>query len=128
MRQPHFYVLLNHPLLEKQIQDIEALGKEIVYLPHELRALWKQVDVPVRAHIEPILAYLSEHLHPEDIVLVQGHAGATYIVVNHVHALGATAVYAHSPKDPTQRDQILSAKDTLSLKHFEHIGFVAYGV
>ena len=127
-KKSYFYVLLNHPLLKKQIQDIETLGKNIVYLPNELSALWKQIEIPVRAHIAPILDYLSKHVQKDDIVLVQGHTGATYIIVNHVRALGATAVYAHSPKDVTHQERILSEKDSVSLKHFEHIGFVAYGV
>ena len=127
-KKSYFYVLMNHPLLEKQIQDIEALGKKITYLPNNLSTLWKQINTPVSAHIAPILDYLSKEIQKDDMVLVQGHPGATFIVVEHIRALGATAVYAHSPKDRDSHEEILSEKDVISMKHFEHIGFVPYGV
>jgi hypothetical protein len=122
-----FYVLLNHDLSAAQEKEIASLQMEIVTLPMQLKALWKQVEVPVSEHIAPLIDYLRTHVTPQDTVFVQGHAGATYLVVEAVKALGAKAVYGHSPR--------INSGDTLdekgiivSQKGYDHKLFWEYGV
>lgn len=127
MKSKHkFYVLLNHDLLPKQIKEIEALNLEVVYLPSELKALWGQIDIPVSKHIAPIVKYLKSQLKVDDVVLVQGHTGATYLVVDVVKALGAKAIYAHSPRKANNDKQTDDTSE--NLKTFKHLNFWEYGV
>ena len=122
-----FYVLLSHKLQEIQIDAVETMGLEIVDVPKSLLELWKQVDLPVSEHIKPIMDYLESVLTPQDSVLIQGHAGATYLTVNRVKSLGATALYAHSPRI-NLGDEVIASDTTLSKKKFVHKQFWEYGV
>jgi hypothetical protein len=122
-----FYILLNHDLTQAQEKEIASLQMEKAVLPDSLKTLWKQVDVPVSEHITPIIAYLQAHLEPRDMVFVQGHAGATYLVVEAVKALGAKAVYGHSPRIHSG-DTINDKGVIMSEKGYDHKLFWEYGV
>jgi hypothetical protein len=122
-----FYIVLNHNPLPRQEEDIASLQVDVVSLPEELKRLWSQVEIPVSEHIAPIIDYLKIHVQPDDIVFVQGHAGATYLVVQEVKALGAKAVYAHSPRN-TSEDYIRSKNSSEKQIKFEHLNFWEYGV
>jgi len=128
MKSKHkFYVLLNHDLLPSQVEEIEALNLEVMTLPSELKTLWGQIDIPVSKHIAPIIKYLKSQLNADDVVLVQGHAGATYLVVDAVKALGAKAVYAHSPHK-SKSDDVQTEDTSQNIKIFKHLNFWEYGV
>lgn len=122
-----FYPIINHELTDRQVEEIRRAGYEIVVIPQEIKELWRQVDIPVSKHITPIIEYIKENVDSNDAVLVQGHFGATYLVVNEVKRLGAKAIYAHSVRD-NKRETSLSQEKREKLSVFEHIGFVEYGV
>jgi hypothetical protein len=126
-KKARFYVLLNHDLSAAQKEEIASLQMETVMLPQQLKALWRQVEVPVSEHIAPLIDYLRTHLTPQDTVFVQGHAGATYLVVEAVKALGAKAVYGHSPRI-NGGDSINDGGIIVSEKGYDHKHFWEYGV
>ena len=127
-----FYILLNpkHKLLQTQTQQIENSNHEIVHLPEKLKQIWGVIppDEPsITRYLEPIIQYLVQVLHPGDTVWVQGHMGATYIMVNKIKDQGAKPVYASMKKldsiDTNISDSAVSKGATL-----EHVRFIEYGV
>ena len=131
-KKTKFYILLNpnHKLLQTQTQQIENSHHEIVHLPEHLKQMWGVIpsDKPsIANYLAPITQYLAQVLQPNDTVWVQGHMGATYIVVNKIKDLGAKPVYASMKKldatDTNISDNAVSKGATL-----EHVRFIEYGV
>jgi len=92
-------LIFSHQLTAKQEEDLrEKWGvTRIVSLPDELQDRWTNVPpdiVSLRAFVRPVLEWLIETGYPNDLVLVQGDFGATFIVVNFSLRIGFVPIYS----------------------------------
>ncbi|MBD3842082.1 MAG: hypothetical protein IE909_09400 [Campylobacterales bacterium] len=92
-------LLFSHKLNEKQIKIAkdEYAVEDFVYLSTELQQIWSDISpdiISLEQTLEPIKKYIIRILQKDDIVLIQGDFGATYIMVNFIKELDAIPVYA----------------------------------
>jgi hypothetical protein len=81
-------VLLNHSLSEDQVYDAKvSLGvDEISYAPKDILECWGNISPTMsmwelREYIQPVFDWLRSVIKPNDILLIQGEATATFQVV-----------------------------------------------
>ncbi|CAA6815390.1 MAG: Unknown protein [uncultured Sulfurovum sp.] len=123
------FLLLSHTLTSKQINDAKNTFAVEAFIPlsPELQTLWSNVPPTLEdlvKYLQPLRNFLIENLEDNDLVLVQGDAGATCSVVFFLKSLGFSAVYA-----TTQREVLeLKGNDGKVVKKsvFNHVGFRKY--
>ncbi|WP_418179167.1 CRISPR-associated protein Csx20 [Aliarcobacter lanthieri] len=93
------FLLFSHKLTQIQKDDaIKSFGiKEFIYLPENLQELFSNIPSDIdslKEYINPIKGFLKEYSKKDDIVIIQGDFGATFILVNFAKSLGLKPVYA----------------------------------
>jgi len=102
-------VIFNHNLLtdEQQI-SIKSFGcQNVIYLPDELKSIWKNID-PATEKIEllkNIEEFTLKNTNPFDYVLIQGEFGATVKLVNFCFKHNRIPVYATSIRESVEEIQ-----------------------
>ena len=95
----HIYILLNHSLTERQVDELhQSYGNDaqLVYPPETIKIFWSQIPVTSSLPKEPmqeIVKWLSSAC-ANDVLLVQGDYGATFMLVDYALKNGLIALYA----------------------------------
>ena len=123
------YLLFSHTLNDMQKNDaFSRYGiTNIIALPDELQKVWSQIPADisqVKPFLKPIMGHLSD-LKKTDYVLVQGDAGASFVMVEWIRSKGATAIYATTKRNVTE-EKIENGKTTKTTV-FQHIRYRIYG-
>ena len=118
-------LLFSHKITKEQRADAKKSWgvDEFVSLPSDLQSLWSSVPATledIKEYLEPIREFLTQNLAKDDIVLVQGDFGATYMMVSVVKSLGGTALYATTKRNVVERE--LDGK-IVKTSVFEHVRF-----
>lgn len=127
--EPTLHLLFNHTLTPSQEADaFESLAiGNITYFPDELLGIWKSIP-PQEQHIKKMLssiyAYLKQSCQKGDYILIQGDAGATYLLVQEAFTLGLIPVYATTKRISVEK--MIDAKQ-VKTSVFEHSIFRKYG-
>lgn len=127
--EPTLHLLFNHTLTPKQETDaFESLAiGNITYFPDELLGIWKSIP-PEEQHIKKMLSsiyvYLKQSCQKGDYILIQGDAGATYLLVQEAFTLGLIPVYATTKRISVEK--MIDAKQ-VKTSVFEHSIFRKYG-
>lgn len=125
------FLLFSHKLTPKQIEDAkESFGiEEFVYLPENLQKKWSAVEPFASSLVEYVkdfTNYLRQNATKNDVVLVQGDFGLTYLLVKFCKEEGIYALYA------TTKREVIAEKDNsgkiVKTTRFKHIRFREYGV
>lgn len=123
-------IIMSHQLMEDQKEELEKVWKvtEFVFLSSRLRELW--------SNIPPELESITKHLYPiydwiryfglyEDLAIIQGDLGATYIVVEWARNWGLIPIYPTTRKEV--REKHLPDGRVVQEKIFKHVRFRVYG-
>lgn len=95
----HIYILLNHSLTERQVAELrQSYGNDaqLEYPPETIKTFWSQIPVTASLLKEPmqeIVKWLSRAC-ANDVLLVQGDYGATFMLVDYALKNGLIALYA----------------------------------
>lgn len=123
-----FYPIFNHTLTQAQIEDAKgSFGiEEMVPLPEDLQSLWSNLSPDMERlmpYLDPLLSHIDRHISSGDVALVQGDFGATCLVVRHIKARGAIAVYATTRRSVVEKH--IDGK-VVKTSIFEHVRFREY--
>jgi hypothetical protein len=95
----NFLLMFNHMLSPEQ----KAWGDEhygpcrIIEMPDLLKKSWAQVppgNESLSSWVQPFREWVDQEGKKDDLILIQGDFGATYLMVNHAFKLGLVPVYA----------------------------------
>ena len=121
-------VLFSHKLTEKQESDARSmLGvTSLIYPPWDIQKIL--MDIPAQAAsvikiLEPVVAWLNDHLEPQDHVLIQGEFGSTFFLVNMVFRKGGIPVYSTTRRF---HKEAVYGDNVIIEKIFEHERFRVY--
>jgi hypothetical protein len=117
------FLVFNHMLtLEQETQAREVWGiTHIFTLPPELKKIWEQIPADlddISDIIFPVQQWLEKEADKNDVVLIQGDFGATWLLVDFALRAQLTPVYSVTQRDAreiTQPDG--SIKNTHVFKH-----------
>lgn len=124
------FLLFSHTLTPKQIKNAkECFGiEEFVYLPENLQKKWSDVDPFLPSLVEygeEFRNYLRQNATKNDVILVQGDFGLTYLLVEFCKKEGFCAVYA-----TTKREVLTETSENGQVKkttRFDHGIYRKYG-
>jgi len=127
-KAPKFYMLFNHTLTIEQEQDArEHFGVHtFIAMPDAIKKIWSGIpaeEESLHSRLEPVWKYL-ERLVADDIVLIQGDFGASYLAVEYVKEKHAIAVYATTKRHA--REKRVGSK-MVKTSVFEHVRYRIYG-
>jgi len=122
-------LLFSHTLSD--IQKHEAITQlhveEFIYLSAELQTIWSDIAPDIKdinAQLEPIKRFISLHVSSNDIALIQGDFGATYMMVNFCKNRDIECFYSTTKRvlSEYQNDEYQRVKESI----FEHRRFRKY--
>ena len=125
-------VWLSHPLTEDQLLDAQrSLGvapNDIHRPPADLLARWASVptdsDWSISEHLQPLLAWTRATARPGDFVLVQGHFGLTFALVDYCLRYELMPLYAATRR--VSREETLPDGSVRTVRLFKHLNFQRY--
>jgi len=92
-------LLFSHKLSEEQILDAKSnyCIENFIYLPENLQKIWSNIPPDIES-LENTLNLIKEFVHKNssknDLVLIQGDFGASFMMVNYCKSLELVTVYA----------------------------------
>ena len=118
-------LFFSHNLDDNQIQSAKNdLGiSEFVTLPEHIQSKWSNVPADLadlNAYSSDFKEFLNQNSRPNDIALIQGDFGLSYIMINYAKSLGLHAVYATTRR--ISKEKIINGK-TIKESVFEHVRF-----
>jgi hypothetical protein len=102
------YLLFSHQLTPDQQQSAEnSFGvNRFINPPEWVQTIWSQIP-PDAERLEqillPVKTWLEKHAIKEDMVLIQGDFGATFLMVNHAISLELVPVYATTERQAKEK-------------------------
>ena len=126
-----FFLLFNHKLSSAQKDEAEKEFHvhQAIEMPAQLKQLWQQVPAESEAlkeYLAPFREWICENARKNDLVLVQGDFGATYLMVNFAFEKGLIPVYATSVRNAVERNL---DDGTVKMEHiFSFCRFRQYGL
>jgi hypothetical protein len=128
----NMFLMFNHSLSKDQETDarhIWGTQLQFVELPRQLKALWAQIPADKEMLFDtlaPFRTWLEKASCPNDLVLIQGDFGATWLMVHYAlnnNLLPVYSVTARQAREETAPD------GTVKTTHlFKHRMFRIYGV
>ncbi len=96
---PKMLLVFSHELTDEQRVDaVQHLNiDEVVAMPESLKKLWMNIPpglTSLKEYLKPICNWIKEVAEKEDVVLIHGDFGATYILVNCSFKLNLIPIYA----------------------------------
>ena len=128
---PKLLLLFNHTLTDFQAESaLSSLGvQEIVDLPSDLKALWRQVPpelIEIEGYLKPVMEWLTENGAESDYVLIQGDFGASFLLVKFAFEQGLIPIYSTTRREAVEEHH---ADGSVQIVHrFQHQIFRRYGV
>lgn len=124
------FLIFSHRLTRDQESDLRSNWKveRISSLPTDLQMLWSKIPPQLNAlstYLEPIRQWLQRNAKQEDLALIQGDFGATYILVEYALGLGVIPLYATTWR--TLKEEVLPDGEVRQQRIFKHERFRVYG-
>lgn len=122
-------LLFSHNLTPDQKNDAMTTFGVVEFLPleAELQKLWSNIPADLATlgeYLAPIKTFVSAHLNPEDVALIQGDFGATCHLAHFVRELGGVGVYATTVRDVVEKEENgVIVKTSI----FKHVRFRVFG-
>ncbi len=115
-----FFLLFSHKLSSAQADRAknEFRTDKFIEMPEQLKQLWQQIPPGIDGlgkYLLPIKRWIDKMARKNDILLIQGDFGATYLMVNFAIEKNLVPVYA-----TTKRNAVEKTLDDGSIK-MEHI-------
>ena len=124
----NLHLLFNHKLTAEQENDaLKTLQvTEFIPLPTELQKLWSNVPSDVEdleTYLSPLFEYVKVNVTKDDVVLVQGDFGATFMMVDLVRSFDGKAVYATTKRSVVE---VMDGDKVIKQSVFKHEMFREY--
>ena len=124
---PKAFCLLNHALTQNQIAELKERFDitEIVYPSEELSKKWAQIP-PSRELDFSIVKSVVEYLNSastEDILIIQGEAGSTFMLVDYALKKRLVPVYAVTAR---VSKEVATGEQVVKQNVFVHVCFRPY--
>jgi hypothetical protein len=124
----NIHLLFNHKLTSEQENDaLKTLQvTDFIYLNDELQKIWSNVpsnEANLKNYLDKITEYVKKNVQKDDIVLVQGDFGATYMMVDLVRSLDGKAVYATTKRSVVE---VMDGDKVIKQSVFRHEMFREY--
>ena len=92
-------LLFSHKLSDEQLLDAkdDYNIENFIYLPTKLQNIWSNIPPDIESVediLNPIRDFLHQNTKKDDVVLIQGDFGASFIMVNFCKTLELTPIYA----------------------------------
>jgi len=121
-------LLFSHQLSDPQKADATNTWgvEEFVYLPQKLQQIWSNISPDLdslKEVLEPIKSYVKEVANENDLILIQGDFGASYMMVNYAKSLNLAPVYATTKR---MVQELVENGKTIKKSIFEHRRFREY--
>ncbi len=121
-------LLFNHKLTFEQENDaIKTLQvTDFIYLNDELQKIWSNVpsnEPDLKNYLNEIINHIKENVTKDDVVVIQGDFGATFMMVDLVRSLGAIAVYATTKRSVVE---VMDGDKVIKQSVFKHEMFRVY--
>ncbi len=125
------FLLFNHSLTHTQEKEAQELWKvdRFISLPPDLKKIWAQIPADrkeISSTLTPLHIWLETESEANDLVLVQGDFGATWLMVNFALTLNLIAVYSVTVRDA--QEEIQPDGTVKNVHFFSHRMFRRYGV
>lgn len=122
-------LLFSHKLSDEQIEDAKKSYniENFIYLPKELQDLWSNIPPDIdtlERLLYPIKVFLKEQAKKDDLVLIQGDFGASFLMVKFSKTLELLPVYATTKR--LAKEYIENGKNVKETI-FKHRRFREYG-
>ncbi|CAA6800743.1 MAG: Unknown protein [uncultured Sulfurovum sp.] len=123
------HLLFNHTLTQDQKEDAHKTLhiENIVYFPSGLLDIWREIPAQ-KLYIKDMLyghyAYMSKACKKGDYILIQGDAGATFLMVQKALSLKLIPIYATTKRQAIEK--VVKGK-SIKTSIFEHVLFRKYG-
>ena len=124
------FLIFNHVLTQEQ--EIQARGlwgvTSIIMMPPILKKIWEQIPADIENIsdvIFPVQQWLAKEADKNDVVLVQGDFGATWLLVD--FALRAQLIPVYSVTQRDAREDIQPDGSIKTTHVFKHMRFRLYG-
>ncbi len=122
------FLIISHILTSEQIAEAREKFNitNFTSLPDQLQTLWSQVppELPsIKKHIMPIKNWLATNAKSDDIVLVQGDFGATFMIVDYCLDNNLIPIYATTKRNV---EETILNENIISKRKFSHVLFRLY--
>lgn len=128
----NMFLMFNHSLSKDQdtdAQNIWGTQLQFIGLPTQLKALWAQIPGDKKELFDtlaPFRTWLEKESCPNDIVLIQGDFGATWLMVQ--YALNNNLVPVYSVTVRQAREETTPDGTVKTTHFFKHRMFRIYGI
>lgn len=107
---PTLHLFFSHALTPEQVADAQAHWgvNAFLALPQDLQKIFSNVpaDIPtLDDYLFPLKTYLTQHLQPQDLVLIQGDFGVVVALVNFCKESNAIPIYATTERQSVEMPQ-----------------------
>lgn len=124
----NLHLLFNHKLTPEQENDaLKTLQvTDFIYLNDELQQIWSNVpsnEANLKNYLDKITEYVKKSVQKDDVVVIQGDFGATFMMVDLVRSLGAIAVYATTKRSVVE---VMDGDKVIKQSVFKHEMFREY--
>jgi hypothetical protein len=132
VKPDNMFLMFNHSLSKDQetdAQNIWGTHLQFVGLPGQLKALWAQIPADKQELFDtlaPFRTWLEKESCPNDLVLIQGDFGATWLMVQ--YALNNNLVPVYSVTVRQAREESAPDGTVKNIHFFKHRMFRIYGV
>ncbi|HBT89172.1 CRISPR-associated protein Csx20 [Desulfobacter sp.] len=128
----NMFLMFNHSLSKDQetdAQNIWGTQLQFVGLPGQLKALWAQIPADKQELFDtlaPFRTWLEKQSRPNDLVLIQGDFGATWLMVQ--YALNSNLVPVYSVTVRLASEERSPDGMVKNTHFFKHQMFRLYGI
>ena len=121
---------MSHPLTKDQREELKKAWEvtEFASLPSRLQKIWSNVPPETESiteYLYPIYDWMRFVGFYEDLALIQGDPGATFLVVEWARNLGLIPVYATTKREVKEKQ--LPDGRVVQERVFKHVKFRVYG-
>ena len=127
---PSMYLLFNHSLTSDQEQDATTNHdvRTFVALPSPLQPLLSQVppqaELNLQQYLQPLLQWLTGEVKPNDLLLIQGEPGVSFLLTTWAFQQGAIPLYATTERHAIEEKL---PDGSIAVRHqFRHVAFRQY--
>ncbi len=121
-------LLFSHKLDNIQKTDAKKSYnvEEFISLPQNLQNIWSTVPtdiVNLSEYLQPLKDFVKQNFKKDDIALIQGDFGASYMMIHFCKNLGLVCVYAKTKREV---EEVVVDGTTVKKSIFKHKGYREY--
>ena len=122
------FLLFSHQITDSQKEDAKSSLDitEFIELPIQLQELWSNIPSNLRSlddYFKPLKKYLLNNASQNDVILIQGDFGGTYIMVEFCKENHLIPVYATTKREVKE---VMQDNKVIKTSTFEHVIFREY--